>query len=119
MDVEDIDEYKVTETDDQFKVTLSGNYDQFKALKKTKKYKNLLEKGVKVVFKPKKLKKKKTKIGEDGKEIEVDDEVQSNGIDFKTILSSIVNDQRDPYLVKAYELIVNGKEMDIDDIMFL
>jgi DNA repair exonuclease SbcCD nuclease subunit len=119
MDVEDVDEYKVPETEDKLKVTLSGNYDQFKALKKTKKYKNLLEKGVKVVFKPKKLKKKKTKVGEDGKEVEVVDEVQSSGTDFKTILNSIVNDQRDPYLVQAFELIVNGKEMGLDDVMFL
>lgn len=119
MDVEDIDNYEVPNTEDQLKVTLSGNYDQFKALKKTKKYKNLLEKGVKVVFKPKKINKKKTKIDEDGKEVEVVDEIQSNGTDFKTILNSIVNDQRDPYLVQAFELIVNGKEMGLEDVMFL
>ena len=120
MDVEDVDNYEVPVTEDKLKVTLSGNYDQFKALKKTKKYKKLLEKGVKVVFKPKKLKKKKKKkLDEDGNEVEVVDEVQSSGTDFKTILGSIVNDQRDPYLVQAYELIVNGKQMGLDDVMFL
>ena len=112
MDVEDVDNYEVPQTEDTLKVTLSGNYDQFKALKKTKKYKNLLDKGVKVIFKPKKIKKEdENKISS-----EKDETVSS---DFKTILGSIINDQKDPYLFRAYELIVNGKEISLDDIMFL
>jgi len=118
MDVEDLDDYQISDTEDKIKVTLTGNYDQFKALKKTKKYKNMLDQGVKVVFKPKKLKKKKH-IDEDGQEVESVDEVQSSETDFKTILNSIVNEKRNPYLVQAYELIVNGKEMGIDDVIFL
>ena len=113
MDVEDLDTYNVPESEDTLKVTVSGNYDQFKALKKTKKYKNLLDKGVKVIFKPKKLKK-------EGEENKNDDENTTSGVsNFQTILGSIVNNQKDPYLVKAYELIVNGKDIKIDDVMFL
>ena len=113
MDVEDLDTYNVPESEDTLKVTVSGNYDQFKALKKTKKYKNLLDKGVKVIFKPKKLKK-------EGEENKNDDENTTSGVsNFETILGSIVNNQKDPYLVKAYELIVNGKNIKIDDVMFL
>ena len=119
MDVEDIDHYEIPNTEDKIKVTLSGNYGQFKALKKTKKYKKLLEKGVKVVFKPKKLKKKKRQINEFGEEIDVVDEVKSNGTDFKIILGSIVTEQQDPYLTQAYELIINGKKMGLDDVIFL
>ena len=37
MDVEDIDSYECPDTEDKIKVTVSGNYEQFKALKKTKK----------------------------------------------------------------------------------
>jgi hypothetical protein len=112
MDVEDVDNYEVPQTEDTLKVTLSGNYDQFKALKKTKKYKNLLDKGVKVIFKPKKIKKE-----DENKTISEEDQIVSS--DFKTILGSIINDQKDPYLFRAYELIVNGKEISLDDIMFL
>ena len=113
MDVEDLDTYNVPESEDTLKVTVSGNYDQFKALKKTKKYINLLDKGVKVIFKPKKLKK-------EGEENKNDDENTTSGVsNFQTILGSIVNNQKDPYLVKAYELIVNGKDIKIDDVMFL
>ena len=119
MDVDDIDNYEVPKTDDTIKVTVSGNYDEFKALKKTKKYKNLLEQGVKVVFKPKKLNKTKKEVNKEGAEVDIVDEVQSNGTDFKTILSSIITDCKNPYLLKAYELIVNGKEMAVDDVIFL
>jgi DNA repair exonuclease SbcCD nuclease subunit len=113
MDVEDVDSYEAPQTEDIIKVTLSGNYDQFKALKKTKKYKNLLDKGVKVIFKPKKIKKENK---DENTSSEQDQTVSS---DFKTILGSIINDQKDPYLFRAYELIVNGKEISLDDLMFL
>lgn len=113
MDVEDLDTYKVPETEDTLKVTVSGNYDQFKALKKTKKYKNLLDKGVKVIFKPKKIKKESSQIETE------DEKIISGSSSFQTILGSIINNQKDPYLVKAYELIINGKDIKIDDVMFL
>jgi DNA repair exonuclease SbcCD nuclease subunit len=111
MDVEDLDTYTVPDTEDTLKVTVSGNYDQFKALKKTKKYKNLLEKGVKVIFKPKKLKKESSETE--------DDKNLSGSSNFQTILGSIINNQKDPYLLKAYELIINGKDIKVDDVMFL
>jgi|UniRef100_A0A6C0H3H3 DNA repair exonuclease SbcCD nuclease subunit len=111
MDVEDVDTYEVPITEDTLKVTVSGNYDQFKALKKTKKYKNLLDKGVKVIFKPKKIKKNDENANKS--------EEKSNSSDFQTILGTIVNDQKDPYLFKAYELIVNGKDVSTDDVIFL
>lgn len=113
MDVEDVDNYEVPQTEDTLKVTLSGNYDQFKALKKTKKYKNLLDKGVKVIFKPKKIKK------EDENTTVSKEDQTSVSSDFKSILDSIINHQKDPYLFRAYELIVNGKEICLDDVMFL
>lgn len=117
MDVEDLDDYKPPKTEDKIKVTVSGSYDQFKALKKTKRYKKLLEKGLKVVFKPKKLKKKKK--GKDGKMVEIEDEKKEHGSDFNTILNNIVMEQKNPYLVQVFELVVNGKETRVDDIFFL
>jgi hypothetical protein len=114
MDVEDLDEYKAPDTEDKIKVTVSGSYDQFKALKKTKKYKKLVETGVKVVFKPKKIKKKKNS---DSSIKEID--FQASGTDFKSILGSIITNQKNPYLTQAFELVVNGKETSLDDIIFL
>jgi DNA repair exonuclease SbcCD nuclease subunit len=118
MDVEDIDNYKIPDTEDQIKVTLKGDYNQFKALKKTKKYQSMIDKGLKVIFKPKKIEQSK-KIVENGNEKYVIDEVKSSGTDFNTILSSIIVDLKNPYLMQSYELIINGKELKLDDIMFL
>ena len=114
MDVEDIDNYNIPESEDQIKLTLNGNYDQFKALKKTKTYKNLVEKGLKVVFKPKKPKKKTENGTEENKT-----DVPHEGTNFSNILGNIINSQKNPYLTQSYELVVNGKEMEIDDILFL
>ena len=36
MDVEDIENYSVPDTQDKIKVTITGSYEQFKALKRPK-----------------------------------------------------------------------------------
>jgi DNA repair exonuclease SbcCD nuclease subunit len=118
MDVDDIDKYKATSTCDQIKLTLTGNYEQFKALKKTKEYKNILDTGVKVVFKPKKIPQKK-KVIENGEETEVVDDIKTNSTGFCTILNSLIMEQKNKYLLQSYELIINGKEINSDDIFFL
>ena len=113
MNVEEIDTYNIPETEDQIKVTLKGDYNEFKAVKKTKKYKNLVEKGVKVVFKP-----QKEKVIQNNTE----EKVESNNTtdtSFNKILSNIINEQKNPYLLQSYELIINGKEMKIEDVLFL
>lgn len=98
MDIEMIDDYNVPETKDNIKITISGGYDQFKALKKTKKYKKLVRDGIKIVFKPKK--------------IEHDNEISAkivNETAFSTILNEIVNHKNNSYLYSTYELVVNNK----------
>jgi DNA repair exonuclease SbcCD nuclease subunit len=122
MDVEDVDTYATPETADQIKVTLSGNYDQFKALKKTKKYKELVDQGIKVVFKPKKIGKKgknENKEEDNGTQLgenQGEDDTETN---FGSILLDIVNQQKNPYLVQAYDLVVNSKETDPNEIIFV
>ena len=97
MDVENLDDYKIEDKgDDKIKITVSGSYDQFKALKKTKKYKKIIEDGVKIVFKPKK--------------IEVEQNLHIvNEKTFTTILNEIINQQKNDYLFHTYELVVNNK----------
>ena len=107
MDVEDVEEYTLPDTKDKIKVTLTGSYEQFKALKRTKKYKTLVKSGTKVVFKPKKLVQQ-----------EIEDTEAKGRVSFKTILSKLVLDEKDPYLTQAYELIVNEKKSSVDDVIF-
>ena len=110
MDVEDIATYQVKNTEDQVKLTVSGNYEEFKALKKSKEYKNIVEKGLKVVFKPKKSDKQNNAQSKYN-------EISSSN--FGKILNTIVTEEKDPYLTQSYELIVNGKEISTDDVLFL
>lgn len=52
VDIKDIDELKIqTQENLKVKVCIAGDEEEFKTFKKTTKYKNLLEKDVKVVFK--------------------------------------------------------------------
>jgi DNA repair exonuclease SbcCD nuclease subunit len=51
---EDADDIDIPKTEDKIKLSISGEYEEFKTFKKTKKYKELTSNGIKVVFKPKK-----------------------------------------------------------------
>ena len=111
-DVQNIDDVKIPEvlpdgTGDKVKITISGVYDEFKAFKKTKKYRELVKTGTKVVFKPKKV---------TNEEKEKDPEV--NETDFTKILNALVMNERNSFLYQAYELIVNSKTISEDDILF-
>ena len=124
MDVEDIIDYQVPETQDQIKLTLKGNFEQFKAIKKTQKYKKILEKGIKIVFKPKKI--EKSKIIEEGKgELENDsrdtelknesenliEKVETKEqLNFISILDRLISNESNQYLTETYELVLNRKE---------
>ena len=108
MDIENIEAYTVPETDDKIKITVSGSYDQFKALKKTKKYKKLVDKGLKVIFKSKKI---------DHKESLPENIINETA--FSTILNEIINKKKDNYLYQTYELVVNNNQVNNKDIMYL
>lgn len=95
MNMDNINTYSVKEkNDDDIKITLTGNYDEFKAFKKSEKYKQLTDDGTKVVFKVKKEKEKK-------------DETQSSNCDFKKNLYDLISS--DVQMLEFYELIINNK----------
>jgi len=108
VDIENIDEYKLPETEDKIKITITGGYEDFKALKKTKKYKKMVKDGIKVVFKPKKIK----------QEFKIE-QLVGDSSNFKNILNKLVNDKKNTYLYQSYELVVNNKNVNIEDIVYL
>ena len=121
VNMDSVDEYKHEEqqkTDDKIKLTLSGSLEEFKAFKKTKKYKKMVEDGVKVIFKPKKIRKEKRSEGEEEKKGE-DIVEEREEVNFKEILSNIVRSQNNDLLVQAYELIVNKRNMNFDDVFLV
>lgn len=95
-DTETIDELIIpTDTQDKIKVSVSGNYNEFKALKKSKKYKEMIKNGVKVVFKPKRL-------DTDTSEHNTIDNIEDERVEFMGILDSIVKKENNEYLTKIY-----------------
>jgi DNA repair exonuclease SbcCD nuclease subunit len=108
MDVENIDSYELPDTEDKIKITVSGVYDEFKALKKTKKYKKLINDGIKVVFKPKKIDNEKKMLDT------IVDETE-----FVTILGEIINQEKNSYLYETYELVVNNKKVTHDNVIYI
>lgn len=117
IDVSDIDTFKEVESSDKIRLTVSGNIEEFKALKKTQKYKEIVKKGVKIVFKPKKI--KNPYKNEKGESIVQDPEMIINETSFSKILNEIIHQQKDSSLYEAYEYVVNGKKIDSDDIVYI
>ena len=103
--VKDKIEVPVIKEGEKVRITISGNQDEFKSFKKSEKYKKLVETGVKVVFRPEKIEMK-----------EVSSDVQVS--DFDKILKEMVDNTNSIYVRKAYEKVINDKEID-DDIMVL
>jgi hypothetical protein len=123
LKVDEIDDYKIKETGDDYKLTISGNYEEFKAVKKTKKFKDLEKSGVKIVFKPKKL--KPSDMFNNTNKGEINVEVDDNESDFKTkensfqeILLSLVMKESNNELINDYELVMNNKITN-NDIIFI
>lgn len=95
IDVENVDDFVLPPTLDKIKLTVSGVYEEFKSLKKTRKYKKLIKDGIKIVFKPKKLESEKV----------VSESILSENL-FSTILSEIVKQENDSRLLEIYHLII-------------
>jgi DNA repair exonuclease SbcCD nuclease subunit len=108
-DVNSIENIKPIENDDKIKISISGDYEDFKAFKKSKKYTDLIKSGTKVVFNP-----KKSDIKEEKTQLESIKET-----DFIKILSVLVNKEKNNFLYQTFELVVNNKNIDESDILFL
>jgi len=110
-DVQSMEDYEQPDSEDKIKISISGVYDEFKAFKKTKKYRELVKKGTKIVFKPKKIK------NDDEKETTEMSAVEET--DFNRILSALISKEKSPFLYQVFELVVNNKTVEEEDILFL
>ena len=119
MDVDNVEDYQTpATTEDQIKITISGSYNEFKTFKKSKKYKELTAKGIKVVFKQKKIEVKKAK-DEIDQMIEQTSGEGNTEMSFVSILEKLVENQKNPLLHQAYEYIIHDREVSPEDVMFL
>ena len=114
IDVNEIDDFNIEEkalnSDDKFKLTVSGNVEEFKALKKTKRYKQIVDSGVKVVFKPKNIINKENIQGNKTSDNENISNIQS---EFMSVLQHLIESSNNQYLTESY------KEIMLDSVHFL
>jgi hypothetical protein len=76
---------------------VSGSVEEFKSFKKSKKYKELLDSGAKVVFKPKRIELEENKY----------EDVVSDDMNFKKVLLDLVMKENDKRLVDVYGEIMD------------
>jgi predicted phosphodiesterase len=104
LDMDSVEKFVMPNSEDDLKITLKGNYDEFKAFKKGEKYKQLTKEGVKVVFKTdKKDEEKKKELREESCETDKDSFVQ--------ILKNISYKGTDKEVIRLFELLVNNSEI--------
>jgi DNA repair exonuclease SbcCD nuclease subunit len=116
-DIDKIDNIVPPENEDKIKITMSGVYDDFKAFKKTTKYRDLIKKGVKVVFKPKKLENEIKQNNEINPETSTDTNLDCNN--FSELLNNLIMKEKNNYLYQVYEQIVNNKIIEDDDFIII
>lgn len=126
IDVDDFDNFDVDKNknnyNDKVKVSVSGSYEEFKTLKKTNKYKDMIDKGnIQVVFKTKKkeLKRIKEHLSEQIENQKNNDQDKNGSVSFRNILSEFIKNEKNPYLFETYEFIINNKLVKTDDVIYL
>ena len=90
-----MEDLQLKDTEDQVKITLSGNYEEFKTFKKSKKYKEIISKGIKIVYKQKKIKTENLQITESS---------------FDKILFELINQNSNKYLLSDYHHVFLNRE---------
>lgn len=100
IDADSINDYTIpSESEDKIKLTVYGDTSQFQAIKKTQKYKKIVENGIKVVFKP------DPKTNND---IPIIPLATSNDkqVDLISVLHNLILSENDPYLQKVFSRVI-------------
>lgn len=87
---------------DKIKISVSGNYEEFKAFKKTKKYREIISKGNKIIFKPRKI-----DLIEESETIEeLKTREENEQLGFNSILQSLIETEDNKYLFDLYKTLL-------------
>jgi len=103
-------DFEIPETSDTLMLSIAGvNPEEFRAFQKSKKYKELQQAGIKIKFNQKRS------------ELltEVAREAVTEGSDFRQILHSLVQREKNSYLTSVYECVVNQKMVRPEDIIYI
>lgn len=116
LKVEDLESFVVPEdiAEDQIRLQISGiPYEEFNTLKQTSKYKELMEKDIKVDFE---FNKAEVKVNNQKLQALIADTSLN---DFKSIFETIAQGHKESYYHELYELVMNNRVVKSDDILIL
>ena len=107
MDLDKVEEKDFEETEDSIKLSISGNHVEFKNFKKTKKFKELVKKGIKIVY-------KQSKVSDNGEHTEDVESEEITNNSFNKIITKLINNDRtdNSYLLGDYEYLFCDGEKD-------
>lgn len=112
VSINDIDDFILPDGihEEDIKLSISGDYNEFKSFKTTKKYKEIIKHGIKIIYKPKKI---ETKIKNENL-LKIFEKNTNDLTNFKKIINDLIeNENKD--IKEVYELIINNKEINIDE----
>ena len=97
LNTEEFRNYELPDTEDEIKLSLSGTYEDFRSMKKTKKFIDLINKGIKITFRH-------------ARHVDKDENITCTDTkDFDEILRQLIEKENDEDLHKAYELLLEKK----------
>jgi predicted phosphodiesterase len=109
------DDDDTQEVQDKIKIQISGiPYEEFNTLKKTAKYKELLQNNIKVDFE---FNKTEVKVNNEKLQQIINDESLNNN--FRCIFESIAKQHKDPVYHQIYQQIMNNRTIQTEDILIL
>ena len=93
IDSSQFDSFQIPNTIDHIKVTIKGSYEDFKNLKKSKKYKDMIKNGIKISYKHSKM--------------EESSLTEHDTVDFAEILEKLIHDETNEFVTNAYKKIIS------------
>lgn len=92
MDIQQIQSYTPPDTSNHLRVTLSGTVEEFKVFRKSRKYKELIKKNIKVVYRQRNMSETKSVMNEN----------------FYDILYSLVKAEKNTHMLQLYNEIISN-----------
>ena len=112
--LDEFENFVIPDTNDKLKIKVLGlPFENFKTLKKTAKYRELVSRGIKVDFK---IKKAEIKMNNQKLQDLIN---ESNMMDFRTIFDAMAKEEKDPYFHEFYEFIMNKRVVKAEDILII
>ena len=105
IDIENIESYKIPDTEDDIKLTVNGTYEEFKIFRKSSKYLEINRAGIKIVHKNKKIKIKQS--SDNSNENSSEDSIINSSED--SMQDIIMFAQNQGNFINIVEMLVNAE----------